>query len=267
MSRPPAVEILEGRLSPRALEVVATLAELRFASARQLERWHFVGATPLARARSARRSLERLTSLGVLARLDRRIGGVRAGSAGYIYGLDLAGQRIAAEHGWLRLKRSRRLQEPSRTFLRHLLAVGELHLRVIEADRAGGALELLDRQAEPACWRAYTDPGGSRLILKPDAFVVVATADLEWSWFCELDRATESLTTIERKLSAYVAYWHSGREVAERGVQPRTLWLAPTARRVEQLTAAIERLPLEAQPLFMVAAFDQATCVLIGDTP
>jgi hypothetical protein len=256
--------IWDEQLSPRDLAVVASLAELRFLSARQLERWHYSGATPLAQARAARRGLARLTSLGVLTRLERRVGGVRSGSAGYVYALDLFGQRIAERHGWLHLRRTRRLREPGRIFVRHALAVGELHIRLIEAARSDAIEELLIRQSEPACWRSFTGPGGSRLVLKPDSFVVIATA-LEWSWFVEVDQDTEGSAAIERKLAAYISYWRSGLEVARRGVQPRTLFLAPSARRVAQLSAAVGRLPLEAQPLFAVAAFDRAIAVVRGD--
>jgi hypothetical protein len=267
MSRSPAARLpLDEQLSPRDLAVVRALAELRFMTTRQLERWHYLGATPLARARAARRGLERLTSLGVLTRLERRIGGVRAGSAGYVYALDLAGQRIAARYGWLHVERTRRQREPGRTFLRHILAVAEVHVRLIESDRAG-SWELIQRQSEPTCWRSFAGPGGGHLTLKPDSFAVVATPTLELSWFIEVDRDTESAATIERKLSAYVAYWRSGREVARRGVQPRTLWLAPNARRVGQLRSAIGRLPLEARPLFVVAAFDHVIEAIVGDAP
>lgn len=254
---------LDDRLSQRDLAIVQSLAELRFLSAKQLERWHYRGATPLARARAARRGLERLTTLSVLIRLERRVGGVRAGSAGYTYALDLLGQRIAARHGWLRIRRTRRLREPGRAFQRHVLAIGELHLRLIEADRAG-ELELVLREAEPTCWRSFAGAGGGRVTLRPDSFAVVATPTLELSWFIEIDKATESSSTIERKLATYVAYWRSGQEIARRGVQPRTLWLAPNLRRAGQLAAAIGRLPLEAQPLFVVAVFDQAIEAMTG---
>jgi hypothetical protein len=263
MSVAPARLPLDEQLSPRDLAVVASVAELRFLTARQIERWHYTGATPLARARAARRGLERLTSLGVLTRLERRIGGVRAGSAGYVYALDLAGQQVAVRHGWLHLARTRRLREPGRTFLRHLLAVAEVHVRLIEANRAN-TLELMERESEPSCWRSFAGPGGSRLTCKPDSFFVVATPKLELSWFVEVDRDTESSATIERKLAVYVAYWRSGREVATHGVQPRTLWLAPNARRMGQLKAAIGRLSLEARPLFAVAVFEQAVEVMAG---
>jgi Replication-relaxation len=254
-ARPAANLPLDERLSQRDLAVVAAVAELRHLTARQLERWHYPGATPLARARAARRGLERLTRLGVLARLERRVGGVRAGSAGYVYGLDLAGQRLAAAYGWLAPGRARRLRESGHAFIRHTLAVAEVHIRLIEAER-GGALELLERESEPTCWRPYVGAGGAGQTLKPDAFAVVGAGEDELSWFLEVDRGTESAATIERKLAAYLAYWRSGQEAARRGVHPRTLWLAPDARRIGQLASAAGRLPAETWPLFRVAAFD-----------
>lgn len=254
---------VDERLSARDLAVIESLAELTFLSARQLERWHYEGATPLAQARAARRGLERLTNLEVLIRLERRVGGVRAGSAGYVYALNLIGQRIAQRHRWLRVRRTRRVCEPGRTFLRHHLAVAELHVQLIESARAG-LLDVLAREGEPRCWRAYGGMGGN-LTIRPDSFVLVATPELELSWFAEVDQDTEGRAAIERKLRAYVNYWRSGQEVARNGVQPRTLWLAPNARRIEQLEAAIRRLPPEAQPLFVVAPFDRAIDVLRGN--
>ncbi len=54
------------------------------------------GCRAVSAARIARRVLARLTELGVLARLERRIGGLRAGSSGYVYYLGPAGQRLVA---------------------------------------------------------------------------------------------------------------------------------------------------------------------------
>src|ERR1700730_16785722 len=87
---------LETRLSDRDRDVLARVASLRFVSGAQL--------TPLcfgdlgdasAGARASRRALLRLPRLGVLARLPRVIGGVRAGSAGFVYRLGLVGHRLS----------------------------------------------------------------------------------------------------------------------------------------------------------------------------
>ena len=146
------------RLAARDLLLVRYVAELRFVSGEQLARLCFEGTTPHA----ARQGLLRLTRLDVLARLPRPVGGVRAGSAGFVYCLGPVGQRLAIERGWLPERRTRRPLAPGTLFVHHALMVSELHVRLIEADRRGD-YELLTLQSEPACWRK----GGS-LTLKPD---------------------------------------------------------------------------------------------------
>ena len=69
------------------LEVIASLRKVRMASGDQLRRLHF--GSGQAAERRARRVLSRLTDLAVVSRLDRTIGGRRAGSKGHIYGLGL----------------------------------------------------------------------------------------------------------------------------------------------------------------------------------
>lgn len=250
------LEALDAKLSERERAALSVLLEMRFLSTRQLERWIFDGVTPLARARAARRSIAKLAHLGIIRHLERRIGGVRAGSAGYINVLTPLGLRLAAVYGWITPEQTRRTREPGGQFVGHYLAVAEAHLRVVEAQEQG-TIELLERQAEPDCWRSFTGPNGLRTILKPDGFFAIGSGEWTTHWFLEVDRSTASGATLDRKLSAYVAYWRSGQEVAARGVHPRTLWQAPDARRVEQLQAAIDRLPVDTRPLFAVTVFDQ----------
>src|SRR5512142_702059 len=163
---------LAAQLSPRDLTVLRCVAELRFVSGAQLTRLCFAeaGKDRLAEARTARRTLLRLTRLDVLARLPRPIGGIRAGSAGFVYYLAPSGQRLASEQGWQPERRPRRSLSPGRLFLRHSLAVAELHVRLTEADRAG-RFELLTLDNEPACWRQWHDRAGQQLRLKPDSYV------------------------------------------------------------------------------------------------
>lgn len=112
---------LERSLSARDRAVIATLARIRVATTTHLERLHFSGVT----RRQARGVLASLTDRRLLARLPRRIGGVRAGSAGFVYGLGVAGQRLC-------VPRDRRPQRPWNVglpFLRHALCVTELYVR------------------------------------------------------------------------------------------------------------------------------------------
>src|SRR5438105_6223535 len=90
------------QLTERDFEIVVTVERLRLVTAKQIERIHFRSGTTLSDARICRRRLERLVSLSVLARLDRRVGGVRAGSSGYIYTLAQVGQRLANGSGRIR---------------------------------------------------------------------------------------------------------------------------------------------------------------------
>ena len=195
----------------------------------------------------------------VLARLDRRIGGARAGSAGFVYALDVAGQHLAQRHQ--AGGRRRRPWTPSVAFVDHLLAVTELWVRLVEADRQG-PLELIEFQAEPGCWRRFLGPGGADVILKPDAFARVGLGHYEDAWFVEVDRATESPSSLGRQLSAYRQYWSSGREQARHGVFPQVLVLVPTERRQEVVETACRRQPAEAWPLFRVAPYEHAVAVM-----
>src|SRR5918912_4442559 len=122
---------LRDRLSERDLEVISSVAEHRFLTTRQIETLHFADhATELAGARVCRRVLARLTDECLLARLERRVGGVRAGSASFVYALGPAGGRLLDGQ-------RRRTGEPSTTFLTHTLAVAQAHVELIQAARRG----------------------------------------------------------------------------------------------------------------------------------
>lgn len=241
------IERLGRHLSDRDWAVIGTLARVRVATARQLERLHFADVS----RRQTRSVLASLVARRLLARLPRVVGGVRAGSAGYVYVLDVAGQRLTHSHGG-RIQRPWSVGTP---FLAHSLAVTELLVGLHEAACASdGAMRLVDFLAEPGCWRPVA-PG---VMLKPDAEVVMQLGSYEDRWFIELDRATESRTTLDRKLARYVAHWHTGREQAATGVYPRVLWVVPDAARHAVLIDAFGRQPVEAWPLFAAVTVAEA---------
>src|ERR1019366_9149983 len=93
---PKGLRQLRSELSGRDLAIIGQVADLRLMSARQIETIHF----PLsehesshAASRACQRALARLVRDRLLARLERRVGGVRAGSAAFVYGLGQVGQR------------------------------------------------------------------------------------------------------------------------------------------------------------------------------
>jgi hypothetical protein len=254
------VEAVRSQLTALDLAALRTVSELRFVSGDQLGRLHFGESN----ARAARRALLRLTRLDCLARLPRVVGGVRAGSAGFVYCLGLLGQRLAVTLGWQPDRRRRRSHLPGTFFLNHCLAIAELHTLLREADRSC-RIELLELSAEPACWRSYVGIGGRRqTTMKPDSYVRLGVGEFEDSYFMEVDRGTEGSATLSRKLAEYVAYEARGIEQEHRRVFPKVLWLTSEARRAEAIEAEIERLAPAHRGLFAVALQDDVINTLIS---
>jgi len=257
---------LAGDLGGPERAAVEVVAKLRLASHAQLA--SLLGplhphASTASTARAVRRTLAGLTGLGVLARLERRVGGVRAGSAGYVYYLGPVGQRLVAYWDGRGLVRGRFRPEPGGRYVRHRLAVSELYVRLVLADREG-ELDLLTFDAEPDCWRRSLDGFGGSVLLKPDAFVRVGVGAYEERCFVEVDLGTESRSVISSKVRAYLDYFHAGVEQAESGVFPRVLLLTNSEARRAALVDVVARLPAEHWALFTVATLDRALEVISG---
>jgi hypothetical protein len=253
------------RISSRQLDQIASdltdsdqlllrfVAEVRLASGHQLRRRFFEGRD----GRAVRRVLLRLVDWRVLERLPRRVGGVRSGSDGFLYVVGVAGARVLARGG----QRLRRLEAPGDRYIAHTLAISELLVLLHEANRRG-ELDLISAETEPTCWRVFTGPAHTRLVLKPDALLRIGAGGYEDRWFVELDLATEARGTLVAKAKRYIAHLRSGQEQAAAGVYPRVLWIAPDARRVEQIQDALKALPPEHRRLFGYCLFEGATTVL-----
>lgn len=194
---PRAVAGVLAGLSERDRQVLDSVAEHRFLTTKHIERLHFVDhATPLAAARICRRVLARLHAARLLHRLDRRVGGLHAGSAGYVWSIGLVGDHVLRHAAGDGLRR--RIKEPSATFLDHTMAIADAHLALVDAARAD-SFELVAVEHEPSCWRGFTTASGATDTLRPDLYAVTATGDYEDCWFLEIDRGTESLPTLIRK--------------------------------------------------------------------
>ncbi len=258
------VALIRERLAERDLAIIRQMAELRLMSARQIQAIHFPTAehdNERAATRARQRVLERLTRERLLSRLERRIGGVRAGSAGLVLALGPVGQRVLAIDG-----PRRRSYEPGLRFVDHTLAIAQLVVDVTMASRRA-LLDLLDCQAEPRCWREFSSMSGRR-VLRPDAFVALGVGEYELRWFIEVDRDSESLPVVVRKCRFYAEYYQSGQEQATHGgVFPRVCWIAPDEARAKRIQRAIARDKTLPEGLFMVAASHSALNVLSGVSP
>ena len=255
------VEALSHRLTDTDLAIVGTLDRMRLATTSQLQRLHVTDGTPLANSRQVRRRLKRLLNARAVKRLDRVIGGSRAGSSAHTYSLDTAGQRLASACGPAGGRRLRPPWTPGISYLAHRLEITELYVLVVEASRRN-ELELLAFDAEPLSWRRFSGPGGGYLSLKPDAFCGLAVGEFEQVHFIEVDRATESLPAVKRKLDLYSRYWKTGREQSRLGLFPQVLFVCPDSRRRASLEDLFGRRADSA--LFAAVERDDALDALTG---
>ena len=205
--------------------------------------------------------MQRLTDLGLVATLERQVGGVRAGSSGLIYALDAVGQRVLPLLGTDEPAvptRARRPWTPSALFLSHSLAISELYVQLREAERSK-QLELADYRTEPVSWMS----NGLGGFVKPDAYALLQLGDVEDAWAIEVDRATESIQTLRRKLLVYVDFANAG-QIGPDEVTPRVFVTMPTVRRLNEVKVLVTDLPEPASQLFHVALFDRAVLALLG---
>jgi hypothetical protein len=254
-----AARLLE-RLSERDLTILRELDRLRLLSGQQLRRLHFPDGDPVTQARKARAAMRRLAELDLVVRLARRVGGMRAGSEGFVIGLSGWGAAVLdLVHD--RQRRHRRVIETKPAFAAHVLAVSELYVSLIERARAGRG-ELLEFSGEPQAWRQFSGSGGQPVTLKPDAFVRLGVGGYELAAFIEQDMATESMPTIARKLGVYVDYWRSGHEQRHHGVFPKVWWLVPTTGRLDAIHRAVWQLPRDARALFAACLSEEGAAQL-----
>jgi hypothetical protein len=243
----------------RDLEILRSVQDMRVASTRQIERLHFPaldGGTAVSSARRCRRVLERLTDQRSLERLERRIGGVRAGSASWLYRLGRSGYRqlgITGRPAW---------REPSRWFVDHLLAIGDVRVGLIDAERRH-LIESVTVAHEPESWRRFLAPHGGTETLKPDLQVDIVTKGDELRWWVEVDRATEGLPTVVRKAQVYERYWRCGQEEQRSDIFPQVVWLVPHERRAEAIRRAIEERRDLSPELQVVALQAEAIAIMI----
>lgn len=263
-------------LAERDLSILESLRTHRVLTTALIRRLHFpiagepqeavsgkTHATEMAAAVAAIRVLTRLESRRFIARLPRRIGGVRAGSSGIVWQLGASGERLMrAQHGDPTRKR---YSEPSPTFIAHTLAAADLAICLYEMARSH-VLELLLLEAEPECWRTFLSAHGARQWLKPDLFAITAGGDFEHHWFIEADCATEHAPVIIRKALAYQQYASSGIHQQEHGLFPAVIWVVPNAKRRAAIEAALSTEPrlreLVAAGVFHVITTDGFTAFM-----
>jgi len=254
-------EIAE-RISNRDNAVLQSLYQCRYLLTGQLRRLHFrETASHTAALRAAGRALSKLKEYGLVATLERRIGGIRAGSGSFVWYLTQAGTRLLSFGHPDARPLSRRRLEPSPQFLYHILAVAETYVQFAELT----GVELVSVETEPDCWRTFAGVGGAARTLKPDLYAVTAAGEYEDHWFFELDMGTESVPRVLRKCRQYLDYYRSGKHQRHTGVFPFVVWIVPNMVRQTALRQRMEE-ELHDQPdIFTVITRDQFNCLIIRE--
>lgn len=254
---------LAGQLSERDRTVLTALGIVRVLSGGQLERLAFDAVAASARGRIRRRVLGRLVELGLVVTLERRVGGVRAGSAGLVYALSAAGQRLLDLEAGGSAARRRQPHTPGTLFLSHALAIAELYVALVEASRRVEGAELR-RFAVEADARWTVRELGMEAALRPDALVVLGCGDIEDVWWVEVDRDTESLPRLRGKLLDYLDFARAG-VAGPGGVMPRVLVSVTSPERGAGVRGLVRRLPPPAAALFVVALESAAAELLVRE--
>ncbi|MCC9710219.1 replication-relaxation family protein [Streptomyces sp. MNU76] len=256
MEKKKDITCVRSTLSERDLDILGSLRDHRLLTTALIRRLHFPSggqhtpqgtseegslpkrhATEAAASVATMRVLSRLESHGLVARLFRRIGGVRAGSNSLIWQLTSAGERLTRQ-GNDEGKR-RRYLEPSAAFTFHTLATAELAVELHEL-AGNGAIELVDLESEPDCWRTFLAPHGAKQWLKPDLFAITAGGEFEDHWFLEADLGTEHTPVIVRKATTYQQYAATGTHQSEHEVFPVVAFVVPDERRKGTIEAALK---------------------------
>lgn len=260
-----AVIALRDSMPERDVQVLASVAAHRFLTTRQITALHFADTgQDRYGSRVARKVLKRLDQAGVLSHLEQRIGGMRAGSDGFVWRVGPVGDRLLRFGSDDTVRRGRRY-EPSTWFLRHCLAIADLHVRLVSAAR-DARFELVSLELEPSTWRDYQGSFGERKVLKPDLGAITASGEYEDHFWFEVDLGNEHLPTILDKCRAYETYRRTGLEDERRGagVFPIVVWVMHTAERADRLrTALADARDIDAS-LFQVTTADGVVDLVAG---
>lgn len=261
-----SIATLRERVTDRDLEILQDVEAFRLLTTQHIQRLHFHAGhdSVSAAARACNRVLARLRGLDLVRSLSRRVGGIRRGSAGYVWHLGPSGDRLLRQlHGD---PVRRRFTEPSTRFTDHTLAVAELGVGLRHAAQQG-LVDLPLLRTEPACWRSSLNRHGVAEQLKPDLHAVTATGQFEDHWFIEMDTGSEHAPVVLGQCHAYQRFALTGRYQAEHAVFPTVLWVVPHDARAAALKASIaDDLQLD-EDFFRFVTTDDALRLITGAAP
>ena len=244
---------VDARLSERDRGLMQAVADLRLVTGQQLDALCFLDLEGRSRGVVRGRVVGRLVSWRVLKLIERRIGGTAPGSSSAIYGLDTVGEALTPA-------RSKSLgSNPGERFRAHTLAISQLCADLALLTYADPTIRLHEFQAEPGSWW----PDGLGGLLKPDAYVQLRAPGTALHTWAEVDRSTESIPTLGRKLRTYLDFVDRG-QLGPHGVIPQVLITVLDERRRHAVADLVAKLPAPATDLFVIRRHNQAGQALLG---
>ncbi len=238
------LQIIEYQLTDRDREILKLLRDTKSMFTYQIRRVCFSDSVnEKAAARAANRNLRKLKDLGLIdALVDRRIGGVRAGSSSYIWYLTEQGNKLLdmdKESSDEKKPKRNRFYEPADSTLGHRMAIVECFVQLVEITRKRKSFKLKEVFFEPSNWQYFTYKDKPE-ILKPDLTISLSHHGYEYRFFIEMDLGTESIDTVISKCIRYHKYMKSGVEQDKHGVFPYVLWIVKDEKRQNKLETAIK---------------------------
>lgn len=233
------------------------LNQAKLATTRQLARLFYADSpSPETAIRRTNFTTQRLKQEGLIRHLDRRIGGVRKGSASYVWQITFKGLKILKAKDDSVTLRYKNQYEPSQHHVEHTLAITEVFVETVEVTRNTNQIALERFSFEPASWRDYQKSFGLGVTIKPDAYLELVNGDYEDHYFLELDRSTESLSRVVNTCKKYIDYYRSGIEQRQQGIFPYVLWIVPDDKRKLAISKAIQKELFNFWELFTVITLD-----------
>ncbi|ORP07270.1 replication-relaxation [Streptococcus mitis] len=239
-------------------QILYFLSQARYATTNQLARLFFASSVRADTAiRRTNFALQSLKKAGLVSHLKRRIGGIRRGSASYVWQITFQGLKFLKNQDETVVLRYKNKYEPTQHHVEHTLAITEIFVETLETVRDSEKLSLETFSFEPNSWRSYQKLSGIGRTLKPDAYLELVNHDYEDYYFLEIDRSTESLARIVNTCKKYIEYYRSGIEQRQKEVFPYVLWVVPDDKRKLAISKAIQKELYSFWELFTVITLEE----------
>lgn len=254
------------QLTDKETQILHFLNQAKFATTSQLARLFYWDSDKSETAiRRANFTAQRLLKAGLISHLKHRIGGVRKGSASYVWQITFQGLKLLKSQDSSITLRYKNYYEPTQHHVEHTLAITEIFVETMEVVRDSEKLSLEAFSFEPNSWRSYPKLSGIGMTLKPDAYLELSSHAYDDHYFIELDRSTESLARVMNTCKKYIEYYRSGIEQRQKEIFSYVLRIVPDDTRRLTISKAIQAELYSYWDLFTVITLDDYKNYIRGD--